>query len=578
LPCSKNAPNSSSPRRRSTTLKTRTPTTVSAESDGILLAQSAQTLRIQFTDTDPPHVGLQPVAFLLNPMIDSPADGLTRIVLHFQTPANTTATYTVHLHPKPLPLVSLALSSATSVEVPILTPPSGKRAPFGWPVFAVPAPGGGDVILRWDTTPTALGQPCLRLTTAIDDRECKRIAVRDAAGLNLGEFDLRFAHALETFSLPLPAFCAELRLTMTTGTSPLWCLAETAPPGFSPHLIANAHPSDPTTALLGHLRSPSCQHTWGWMEGCVLDGLERLAAVYPNSGYVLALRSHLDRFFPADGRLLAETPRSAPHDDAIDNIESTLMFAPLAAIAPDHPWLDRVVAYWRHEAGSDGAVLDGAMLSAEGAYTIAYPMARLARQRGDSALAAMALRQLEIRRAHLWHEDALWLRWYPANGERTFRNWARGVTWHFLGTVRTAQELAGDPGLAPLFEDIQKLAELALRTQKTCGLWANFLDSANGLSDTSGSAGIAAALAISAREGWLDPSATAAAGRAWHGLLPHITADGRLGGVAQSNRGGEELQRSDYRVLSAMGAGLTAQLHSALTTTPSTIPNRPIVS
>ena len=304
------------------------------------------------------------------------------------------------------------------------------------------------------------------------------------------------------------------------------------------------------------------------MEGCVLDGLERLAAVYPQGGYDRTLRAHLGRFFPADGRLLAETPRSEPHDDAIDNIESTLMFAPLARFDPHHPWLDRAISYWQDHTGRDGILLDGSMLSAEGSYTIAYPMARLAARRGDPTLATAALRQLEARREHLWHDGALWLRWYPATGECTFRNWARGVTWHFLGTVRTAQEVVGDDRLGPLLTDVQRLAALVLRTQRADGLWNCFLDDSAGVADTSGSAGIATALALAARAGWIGQDALAAATRTSQGLLPYMTADGRLGGVAQSNRGGEALQRSDYRVLSAMGAGLAAQLHAALVPLP----------
>jgi hypothetical protein len=40
--------------------------------------------------------------------------------------------------------------------------------------------------------------------------------------------------------------------------------------------------------------------------------------------------------------------------------------------------------------------------------------------------------------------------------------------------------------------------------------------------------------------------------------------DGFLGGVAQANKGGERLQRGDYRVIYQMGMGLMAQLIAAL--------------
>jgi hypothetical protein len=55
-----------------------------------------------------------------------------------------------------------------------------------------------------------------------------------------------------------------------------------------------------------------------------------------------------------------------------------------------------------------------------------------------------------------------------------------------------------------------------------------------------------------------------AAVRALDGVTRNLTADGLLHGAAQSNRGGEALQRSDYRVISQMGMGLLAQLEAEL--------------
>ena len=150
---------------------------------------------------------------------------------------------------------------------PDLAPPADKRVPFGWPAFAVPAPGTGAVILRWPKLAPRPEPLALRLTTAIDDRECKRIAVRDAAGAYWGEFDLRYAHALETFCVILPVgapVAAGLHLTMTAGTSPLWCLAPSAAaagPGLAPHLLTAGPPADPTAVFLAQLRAPECQHT-----------------------------------------------------------------------------------------------------------------------------------------------------------------------------------------------------------------------------------------------------------------------------------------------------------------------------
>jgi len=75
-----------------------------------------------------------------------------------------------------------------------------------------------------------------------------------------------------------------------------------------------------------------------------------------------------------------------------------------------------------------------------------------------------------------------------------------------------------------------------------------------------GSAYEISGLACGARLGVLPPAAGEAARRALATLYTHLTPDGLLDGVAQSNRGGEALQRSDYRVLAQMGMGLLAQL------------------
>ena len=82
--------------------------------------------------------------------------------------------------------------------------------------------------------------------------------------------------------------------------------------------------------------------------------------------------------------------------------------------------------------------------------------------------------------------------------------------------------------------------------------------------DSSGSAGIAAALALGAKYGMLPAEARLSAQSTLNALLDHLTDDGFLTGVAQSNRDGERLQRDDYRVIFQMGMGLMGQLMAAL--------------
>jgi len=66
------------------------------------------------------------------------------------------------------------------------------------------------------------------------------------------------------------------------------------------------------------------------------------------------------------------------------------------------------------------------------------------------------------------------------------------------------------------------------------------------------------------RHGYLPGSYRPYAERCWNALTEYIAPDGFLRGVAQDNRGGVELQESDYRVIPQMGMGFMAQLYAEL--------------
>jgi rhamnogalacturonyl hydrolase YesR len=195
---------------------------------------------------------------------------------------------------------------------------------------------------------------------------------------------------------------------------------------------------------------------------------------------------------------------------------------------------------------------------------VAFPLAALAIARNSDALAALALDQLRIRQARLWHDGALWLR-YRDDGQRSFRNWARAVAWYLLGLVRTLELLRDRViDVADLEAEACRVGNWVQGFQRDDGLWAAYVDDPGLAADASGSAGIAAALALGARIGVLPQAATGAARRTLDGLQNHLTPDGFLGGATQANRGGEVLQRSDYRVLSQVAMGLQAQLIAEL--------------
>jgi len=103
-----------------------------------------------------------------------------------------------------------------------------------------------------------------------------------------------------------------------------------------------------------------------------------------------------------------------------------------------------------------------------------------------------------------------------------------------------------------------------MKYQREDGLWGNFIHDSASIADTSGSAGLAAALARARASGWLDERAKQAAQRTLVGLKNHLTPDGLVAGAAQSNKGGESLQKGTYRTIYQMGMGLKMQLMAAL--------------
>ncbi|TWU32167.1 Glycosyl Hydrolase Family 88 [Novipirellula artificiosorum] len=130
--------------------------------------------------------------------------------------------------------------------------------------------------------------------------------------------------------------------------------------------------------------------------------------------------------------------------------------------------------------------------------------------------------------------------------------------------VRTMRVLKDHPRTKELVPSFVKLASWAMKYQRQDGLWAVYVKRPELMQDTAGSAGIAAALAIGFHQGWLSDAARKSAEQTLAGLMPHLTPDGFLSGVAQSNKGGSALQSGNYRVIYQMAMELMGQLVAAL--------------
>ncbi|MDF2726279.1 MAG: glucuronyl hydrolase [Paenibacillus sp.] len=455
---------------------------------------------------------------------------------------------------------------------PQLPLPDKQRVAFGWGAVAVDCAASGTA-----TRFTFRGQPeqssglsgegRLRICIACDVREEKTVqAVLAESGTVVGAFDIRYGYVNQPFELvisgnDLPAVMREgVRLRMSRGDAPLWMFYDpenaSLPETHQPHLLVvdpNDGEAERLAAFYKRLKSTASIQPFGWLEGCVLDGLLRMDIAFPNEGWRNAIMDHLRLFFSDDNKLVIETHLGHVSDNAFYSHESTLPLAIIAQVWPDHPVIDHAIEYWyRNKHG----------LSTEGCYTLAYPIAVVAKLRNRTDLAELSVRVLLERIEKLSFEHGIWQQ------RKGFRNWARGYAWYMLGMTHSLILLrdmgCDDPQLDTIEREIKRIAELTLSLQRDDGLWLCYIDDATTYPDTSGSAGIAAALALGAKHGLIPDTATAAAERAFAGLQTYLTADGLLAGVAQNNRGGEALQRSEYRVISQMAMGLMGQLAAIL--------------
>jgi hypothetical protein len=475
------------------------------------------------------------------------------------------------------PIVDGLYLPASTYEAPAILVPRDKRVPFGWPSFPLsPAGQAGSARLTWPAQDLPPGDDLrLRLALALDVQEANRIEVRLVADESLlgtlefvrstlfqiGEIKLTRVQAAQVLE-------SGVELIRTEGVNPLRFLAPTPSPKatpavLQPHLLVAGEDIDPWAEFFQRLRGLDVIQHFGWMEGGVLEGIYDLAQAFPTDRYATSLDRHLDQFLIGPN-LIVEHPNGTIYDNTVYGIEGTLPYAVIARRRPEHPSVQWALNYWESRVRTEfpvGIVADAAgSATAEGNYTVAYPMLAIARQRGDLALETLAIEQYRIRQSLLVDAQGdIWLRYN--RGTNSFRNWARGVTWYFVGLMRGLVETRDRDDLADLRAEALRVMDHVLRYQQPDGLWRNFLDDPEQKVDTSGSAGIAAALALGAAYGLLPERARDAALHALDGLGAHLTPDGLLGGATPSNRGTEAL--GDRRVIFPLAMGFAAQLIAA---------------
>lgn len=444
--------------------------------------------------------------------------------------------------------------------------PEGKRVPFGWPAIGI-SPDAPVVFKLEEKLPETTLFMRVSIAQETWDKKLLHVGISETKTY-LGAIDIRSSSVLVPYELEIgkehvPDINKHGLEVWLEASEPLWIFDKPTPvvdnTSFLPHLIASTNEHGSVQDFLDRFMSVSSVQAYGWREGTVLDGLWQLYSQKGEKRALEAIRQHFDLFFDKEKNLVYETSRSVPRDNQIDGIESTIPFATLARLEPNHPILNTVIKAWDSYTMKNGMVTHGMTRTAEGCYTVAYPMAVIGKiwQRED--LMKNAMEQLKHRFVLIENGD-IYLRYNEGN--KTYRNWARGAAWFLLGFARTVSELKDEIKDEEVIAKFREGVDIALSMQRGDGLWGCFMHE-DVLPDTSGSAGISAAILTGIQDGILPESYREATENCWKGLQKYIAPDGFLKGAAQDNRGGIELQQGDYRVIAQMGMGMMAQLYAA---------------
>ncbi|GGD52242.1 glycoside hydrolase family 88 protein [Paenibacillus nasutitermitis] len=462
---------------------------------------------------------------------------------------------------------------------------AGKHIPRGWSASVI-GDEENSLSLNWDDhalqaiESEQVADYRLRITNAVDYRDEQLILVKLKQSSELiGTIDVRYSYVFQYFEFILDKTTAKkvvtegLVLSCSGEMQQLWIFNDQNKSidqhFFVPHILVMTAETTKIEEAIHSLLSFKSIQPFGWIEGCVLDGIDSFMYGNYSEKANQALDTHLGQYVTADGELVYEDLYGNIADGSFTTIEATLPVAIIAKRHPHHPLIEKAAAFFKQRMLKSALIIDHDMVSAEGCYTVAYPLAVIAKVSQNESFAKQAIGQILLRKKYLTTDQDVYLRYMLDSQSYTFKNWSRAYGWYYLGLVKTYCTLMHSvynqlPELDELQQEIVRMSELVLKRQQPHGLWNVFLDRPDTIVETSGSSAIAAAMAISVKEKVIGDRYLQEAEQCYRNLVKHLTNDGLLSGVSQHNAGGMQLQLSGYRVLSQMGLGLWGQLHSAL--------------
>ncbi len=468
--------------------------------------------------------------------------------------------------------VGYRLLQGTIDSKPTLRLAAGKATPFNWAYHLIDNTG---ITIEWNEKVNTDSFPFarFRISTATDVREPCVFEIRlKESSEKLGELDIRYATYLQVYELILDSGQVKnileqgVTIQQIKGKQPQAIFSSddaNIPEVYTPHLMVYKDAPAGLDVVKNTLLNRNMYQPFGWMEGVVMDGLQVLAASEPAANK--SLQNRFNQYF-TDTSFGYIGLNNTPVSQRVMNVETTLPFALYARFHPQHPALQTAIEFCKKHQDKNGVISDdpqsaNPIIKTEECYTVSYPLAVIGTNRHDKELQNIAVTNLMARAAALADSTGIYQRTNNKGG-REYKNWSRGVAWYLLGFIRSWQQLKGHPERDKIREEFVRAADYVMLFQQPDGMWYCYMHEPETGVETSGTAGIAAAIKYGYQLGVLNDKAAIAATKATTALMNFLTPDGLLTGTAQVNKGGEALQRSGYRVISPYTLGFMAYLIS----------------
>jgi len=286
------------------------------------------------------------------------------------------------------------------------------------------------------------------------------------------------------------------------------------------------------------------QARWSYTTGLLMQSMDDLSEATGDNAFADYAKSTIDSYVTEDGNILTYQPE----EFNIDQINSGKMLLrlyardkdpkylaaidALAAQLADHPRTSEG-AFWHKQRYPDQLWLDGVYMGMPfwaGVGVLRNNEDLLAEAAGEFTIARSHLRDPDTGLYyHAW-DEAMKQDWADPDTGRSHYVWGRGLGWYAMALVDILDVIPEDQaGLREtLLAIIPELADSLVKYQDETGTWFQIVDmpgAAGNYREASASAMFTYFLAKAVNRGYLPDTYTAAARKAWSGLVGEFVAE-----------------------------------------------------